>query len=127
MKVGTDMAVPHKHLKRFYYFLKSSVENAGLDFLIFGHAGDSHLHLNILPRDESEYRVAKSIYLDICENAINLGGTISAEHGIGKLKCEYLIKMFGEKNIRNMAKLKMSLDPNNILCKGNIFDEKFLS
>ena len=70
---------------------------------------------------------AKKLYKQICEEAVRLGGTISAEHGIGKAKRDYLLMMYGEVNIRKMAALKKSLDPNLILGIGNIFDEKYLS
>ena len=64
-------------------------------------------------------------YKQICEEAVKLGGTISAEHGIGKAKRDYLLMMYGETNIRKMAALKKSLDLNLVLGIGNIFDEKF--
>ena len=67
------------------------------------------------------------MYKQICEEAIRLKGTISAEHGIGKAKRDYLLMMYGEANIRKMAALKKSLDPNLILGVGNILSEKFLT
>ena len=57
---------------------------------------------------------------------MRLGGTISAEHGIGKAKRDYLLMMYGEANIRKMAALKKSLDPNLILGIGNIISEDYL-
>ena len=55
-----------------------------------------------------------------------LGGTVSAEHGIGKLKAKYLHVMMGERYLNEMAEVKRALDPNCILGKGNMFDAKFL-
>jgi len=79
------------------------------------------MHLNILPKNEEEYLKGKIIYIAICKKAAELGGTISAEHGIGKLKTDYFIDMYGKGIIKEMAELKKVLDPNLILGVGNIF------
>lgn len=125
-KVGTDAAVPVKHFRSFYQWMKKKVELSNLDYLIYGHFGDCHPHLNMLPKDETEYRKAKKNYAEICAESVRLDGTISAEHGIGKLKRDYLLNMYSEKNVRKMAALKLAFDPNKILNIGNIFDGKFL-
>ncbi|MGD8780520.1 MAG: FAD-binding oxidoreductase [Ignavibacteria bacterium] len=125
-KTGTDTAVPHEQFLTFYRSAKYLPEKAGIDYIVYGHFGDSHIHLNMLPKDEEELKKSKQIYGRICELAVNLGGTISAEHGIGKLKKEYLLKMYGEENILKMARLKKIFDPNYILGINNIFDEKYL-
>jgi D-lactate dehydrogenase (cytochrome) len=124
-KVGTDAAVPDNEFIDFYFDVKSLVENSGLNFLSYGHFGNSHLHLNMLPADENQHKRAKELYHNICEKAVKLGGTISAEHGIGKLKKEYFLMMYGEEKIRKMAALKKQLDPNLILGIGNLFDPQF--
>jgi D-lactate dehydrogenase (cytochrome) len=125
-KVGTDIAVPDNKFIEFYKWICHEVEKTDLDFVLYGHFGNAHVHLNMLPKDQKEHHLAKTFYALICEKAISLHGTVSAEHGIGKLKGEYLLKMFGEENIKQMAKLKLSLDPNKILGIGNMFDEKYL-
>jgi D-lactate dehydrogenase (cytochrome) len=126
-KVGTDIAVPDDKFIEFYKWICNEVEKTDLDFVLYGHFGNSHVHLNMLPKDQKEHHLAKTFYTLICEKAISFHGTVSAEHGIGKLKRDYLLKMFGVENIKKMAKLKLSLDPNKILGIGNIFDEKYLS
>ncbi|HEX2963287.1 MAG TPA: FAD-linked oxidase C-terminal domain-containing protein, partial [Ignavibacteriales bacterium] len=120
------IAVPDEAFKGFYHELQSKVENAGLNYIIYGHFGNSHAHLNMLPENEDQFKEAKKLYMEICRRAVELKGTISAEHGVGKLKKEYLMMMYGEENIKQMAHLKMSLDPNKLLGLGNIFDEKYL-
>ncbi len=124
-KVGTDTAVPHEKFRGFYFASINAVKQSGLNFVVYGHFGDSHMHLNMLPANEREFETAKKIYREICRNAAKLGGTVSAEHGIGKLKREYLELMFSEKELRGMAKIKKSLDPNLLLNFGNIFFEKY--
>lgn len=126
-KLGTDVAVPDKVFSEFYLTLQGWAKQSKIDFVAYGHFGNSHIHLNFLPKDDDEFNEAKKIYRQICEEAVRLGGTISAEHGIGKTKRDYLLMMYGEANIRKMAELKKSLDPNLILGIGNIFDDRFLA
>ncbi len=124
-KLGTDVAVPDKVFRGFYFTLQNWAKQSNIDFVSYGHFGNSHIHLNFLPKNDAEFNEGKKLYKQICEEAVRLGGTISAEHGIGKAKRDYLLMMYGEANIRKMAALKKALDPNLILGIGNIFDEKF--
>lgn len=125
-KVGTDVAVPVNNFKYFYNWMKQKVIKANLNYVVYGHFGNCHPHLNMLPKDEAQYDEAKQIYYEICKEAVRLEGTVSAEHGIGKLKREYLLMMFGEKTIEEMAKLKLVFDPDKTLNLGNIFEAKYL-
>ena len=121
-KLGTDAAVPDDKFIDFYYAIKSEVGKENLDYVIYGHAGNSHIHLNMLPKTEEEFEKGKLLYKSICNKAIKLGGTFSAEHGVGKNKREYLVEMYGEENVNKMRLLKKVLDPNYILGVGNIFE-----
>jgi len=121
-KLGTDFAVPDKELKNFYYQLKNDVIQAGLDYVIYGHFGNSHIHLNILPKSSEEFETAKKLYNNLCLSAINSGGTFAAEHGVGKNKKALLSDMYGDKVISEMRRIKQTLDPNLVLGSGNIFD-----
>ncbi|MBA3693043.1 MAG: FAD-binding oxidoreductase [Acidobacteria bacterium] len=125
-KIGTDMAVPDKMFATFLKFYEQKLTESELDFVIFGHIGDNHLHANILPKTDDEARKAKHLYGRFIAQAIMLGGTISAEHGIGKLKSKYLNVQYGERYLNEMAELKKTFDPNGILGRGNMFDAKFL-
>jgi len=125
-KVGTDTAVPHSKFREFYYFTKDLITNFNIKYVVFGHIGDSHVHFNMLPKDEAELNICKELYRKICRKSVKLGGTISAEHGIGKLKTQYLNEMFSKDEILQMAKLKKTFDPNLILNIGNIIEEKYL-
>jgi D-lactate dehydrogenase (cytochrome) len=120
-KLGTDVAVPDEVFSNYYFYCKSLVEKEKIDYVAYGHFGNSHLHLNMLPKNEDEFQKGKEIYKMICQKAIELGGTVSAEHGIGKSKREYLLMMYGEVAINEMIALKKSLDPNMILGNGNLF------
>lgn len=125
-KVGTDMAVPDENFASFLRYYKDTLDASGLDYLIFGHVGDCHLHANMLPKTEAEAEKARHIYGRCVAQAIMLGGTVSAEHGIGKLKRKYLHAMMGERYLNEMAELKKSFDPKGILGRGNMFEEKYL-
>ncbi|HEY6217450.1 MAG TPA: FAD-linked oxidase C-terminal domain-containing protein, partial [Pyrinomonadaceae bacterium] len=87
----------------------------------------NHVHVNILPRDDAEGRRARELYVEFLKYAASVGGTLSAEHGVGKLKREYLRLFYSEQQLREMAALKKSLDPNGILGRGNIFSEQLLA
>lgn len=126
-KVSTDMAVPDEEFPTMLRFYKETLKTCALQYVIFGHIGDNHVHVNILPRDEEEAARARDIYLHFIREAIKRGGTVSAEHGIGKLKQQYLSLLYTEQHLMEMAALKRALDPACILGRGNIFSEKFLN
>ncbi|MBK8464497.1 MAG: FAD-binding oxidoreductase [Chloracidobacterium sp.] len=126
-KVGTDMAVPDANFGSFLRYYKVTLEASGIDHVIFGHIGDCHLHANMLPKNAEEAEKARHIYSRCIAQAIMLGGTVSAEHGIGKLKLKYLAAMMGERYLNEMAEVKRALDPNGILGRGNMFDEKYIN
>ncbi|MFC2131523.1 FAD-binding oxidoreductase [Bacteroidota bacterium] len=122
IKIGTDSAVPAKYLSEYYHFLKSQLDESGLLYFLWGHIGNTHFHANILSKNDSELFKAKEIYKNCIGRALELGGTVSAEHGIGKMKKEYLLQMYGEGVINYMKQVKNILDKDNILGKGNLFD-----
>ncbi|MBK9171513.1 MAG: FAD-binding oxidoreductase [Chloracidobacterium sp.] len=125
-KIGTDMAVPDEAFPGFLKFYKDTLDASGIDYVIFGHIGDCHLHANLLPKDDAEAERARHLYGRFVAQAVMLGGTVSAEHGIGKLKSKYLYVMMGERYINEMAELKKAFDPKGILGRGNMFDGKYL-
>ena len=124
-KVGTDTAVPNVSFYNYYKFAKQLVKEAGIKSVCYGHFGDSHMHLNMLPEDEEQFNNAQQIYSKLMLEAVQQKGTISAEHGIGKLKRKHLNKMFKDEDITAMAKIKKVLDPELILNSGNIIDSKY--
>jgi D-lactate dehydrogenase (cytochrome) len=125
-KVSTDMAVPDEVFAEMLKFYQDSLRGGNLRYTIFGHIGDNHVHVNILPRNDEEATKAWEVYRKFIRRAVEVGGTISAEHGIGKLKREYLVQLYGEAHLREMARLKRALDPAGILGRGNMFDERLL-
>jgi len=125
-KVGTDAAVPPPALESVFAFYRAELDASGLPYVIFGHVGDSHLHLNVMPRDEGELSAAKEAALAVAREAVRLGGTVSAEHGIGKLKHEFLRILYGDDGLAEMAAVKKALDPSGVLNRGVMFPEDLL-
>ena len=125
-KVSTDMSVPDDAFPGLFRLYKETLQSSGLRYTIFGHIGDNHVHVNILPRDETEGTRARDLYVKFLKYAASVGGTLSAEHGVGKLKRDYLHLFYTDDQLREMAALKKALDPNGILGRGNIFSEELL-
>ena len=126
-KVSTDMAVPDAAFPEMLRFYQETLRAGRLQYVIFGHVGDNHVHVNILPRDDAEAAAAREVYSRFVGRAVRLGGTISAEHGVGKLKREYLRALYGDRHLREMAALKRAFDPACVLGRGNMFGEEFLN
>lgn len=126
-KIGTDMAVPDENFAGFLKYQKEILDASGIDYVIFGHIGDCHLHANLLPKNDEEATRSRHIYGRFVAQSIMLGGTVSAEHGIGKLKSKYLNVMMGERYLNEMAELKRAFDPNGILGRGNMVPERSLA
>ena len=117
-KVGTDLAVPDDALDA----MMDAYEATSMDHVLFGHIGDNHLHLNLLPRSQEELAQARKHYDELAKLALRLGGTISAEHGIGKLKRHHLDWMVGTEVLESFRALKQHLDPHWILGRGNLME-----
>ena len=126
-KVSTDMAVPDEAFPGMFRLYKETLQSSGMRYTIFGHIGDNHVHVNILPRDDSEGARARELYVQFLKYAASVGGTLSAEHGVGKLKRDYLRLFYNDQQLREMAALKHAFDAKGILGRGNIFSEELLT
>ena len=120
-KLGTDLAVPDDALEEVMKMYTDDLEKSGLKHVIFGHIGDNHLHVNILPDSMDQYDEGKRMYLKWAKKVVDMGGTVSAEHGIGKMKTAFLKDMYGEEGIGQMRELKKCFDPLGLLSRGNLF------
>ena len=119
-KLGTDMSVPDARLGDAMEMYNRDVAGSGLDAVIFGHIGDNHVHVNILPNTMDEYARGKQLYKDWARQVVAWGGSVSAEHGIGKLKTDFLRLMVGEDVCDQMRDLKSCFDPDLRLNSGNL-------
>lgn len=122
VKLGTDMAVPDQHLRTLMDFYRSTLAEASIRAVTYGHIGNAHLHVNMLCTGADEYQRALDAYGRMVRAALSLGGTISAEHGVGKIKKDYLRMMFGDEAIAEMRAVKRVFDPRGVLGRGTMFD-----
>ncbi len=123
IKLATDIAVPEDKFKEMFDFYSQYLVPSpqSLFYIKFGHIGDNHLHVNLLAEKEADLPLAKELILKFVQKAVELGGTVSAEHGIGKIKRDYLAVMYGQSGADEMRRIKQVFDPNFILGQGNIF------
>jgi glycolate oxidase len=122
-KISEDVSVPRSQIPNLARKLREIADRYGLNMVIFGHAGDGNLHPNILcdQRDREEMERVEKAVGELFQAAIELGGTLSGEHGIGTMKAPYLKLETGEAGYAVMLAVKQALDPNNILNPGKIF------
>ncbi len=120
-KLGSDMSVPDEYLGDIMALYRASLLENKLQSAIFGHIGNNHLHVNILPGDGEEYKRGKAMFKQWAAVVTKMGGAVSAEHGVGKLKADFLTIMYGAKHIEEMAALKAVFDPKGTLGAGNLF------
>lgn len=115
IKLGTDLAVPDDYLEWIMQTYRHDLAEAGLESIIFGHMGDNHLHVNIIPRDESDYSLGKELHLNWAKKVVKAGGSISAEHGTGRLKTDFIRLMYGQNGADQMQVLRKLFDPRERL------------
>jgi D-lactate dehydrogenase (cytochrome) len=114
------MAVPDEALRDYLKYYISTLEEQGMEYAMWGHIGDNHIHVNMLPRNNEEVKQGMDNYMTFAKRAIELGGTVAAEHGIGKLKRAFLEAMYGEEGISEMQAVKKSLDSKWLINRGNM-------
>ncbi len=120
-KLGSDMSVPDECLPAVMRMYRETLAEQGLQSAMWGHIGNNHLHVNVLPRDAGDYARGKELFNRWARSVTEMGGAVSAEHGVGKMKRDFLRTMYGERHIREMARVKAQLDPAHILGLGNLF------
>jgi FAD/FMN-containing dehydrogenase len=122
LKMGTDYAVPVDRNREImaYYRARLEAELPGR-YVIYGHIGDAHVHVNMLPGNEAEAKTAAALLDEFAHHAVALGGTVSAEHGLGKRKAKLLALQYSAEEIEAMKAVKRRLDPDWLLGCGTIF------
>lgn len=124
-KISEDATVPRSQIPEMFRRLKAIKEKYNLHLVVFGHAGDGNLHPNIIAdqRDHEEMRRVEMAVEEIFKAAIELGGTLSGEHGIGTMKSSFMEMELGIDGLTLMKTIKAAWDPKNILNPGKIFPE----
>jgi FAD/FMN-containing dehydrogenase len=122
LKMGTDFAVPlDRNREMLAYYRKRLEESLPDRYVIYGHIGDAHVHVNMLPGSKQEAETASALLDEFARQAVALGGTVSAEHGLGKRKAKLLPLQYMPEQIEAMRAVKRRLDPQWLLGRGTLF------
>ena len=120
-KVSTDWAVPYRRLGEALQVARRLADDAGIEQAVaYGHAGNGHPHQNFIARNAGELATIEKVVEATLREVIAMGGTVAAEHGIGKLKRKWLPLQMSPLQVRGMQAIKRELDPQGILAPGNV-------
>ncbi|MFC0557969.1 glycolate oxidase subunit GlcD [Halalkalibacter alkalisediminis] len=118
-----DATVPRSKIAEMVRAINEIAKKYQVEICTFGHAGDGNLHPTCMTdsRNEEEMHRVEEAFSEIFAKAIDLGGTITGEHGVGVMKSPYLAWKLGNEGVNAMKTLKFAFDPNNIMNPGKIF------
>ena len=124
-KISEDATVPRSKIPEMMKRLKAIKEKYQIHLVVFGHAGDGNLHPNIIAdkRDKEEMKRVEQAVEEIFQATIELGGTLSGEHGIGTMKAPFMEMELGTAGVDMMKRIKKAWDPNDVLNPGKIFPD----
>tara|TARA_B110001454_G_scaffold142655_1_gene132457 strand:+ start:90 stop:1739 length:1650 start_codon:yes stop_codon:yes gene_type:complete len=117
----TDTIVPPENFPEFLEITHSILQTADIEYLLFGHLGDCHLHFHLIPTKNQQSKALEA-YRQIIEKSAKLGGVYSAEHGTGKRKRPDFLKCYGEEAADQVRSAKAALDPDFYLNRGNVVE-----
>ncbi|HUJ23355.1 MAG TPA: FAD-linked oxidase C-terminal domain-containing protein, partial [Bryobacteraceae bacterium] len=122
LKMGTDYAVPLDRNREMLAYYRQRLEAAMPgQYVLYGHIGDAHVHANMLPVTQEQADAAAALLNEFAIQAVRLGGTVSAEHGLGKRKAHLLSLQYPPEHIQAMRDVKSRLDPQWLLGRGTLF------
>jgi glycolate oxidase len=116
-----DVTVPPSRLGELMNAVDEMARNLGVHFPVYGHAGDGNLHVHIMKENGKEPDYVEKVKRDIYEAGISLGGVITGEHGIGKIRTKEMSLVLGAEELNLGKGIKRLFDPNNILNPGKVF------
>jgi len=123
MKLGTDYAAPRDKCREVVRIYRSTLDRyLGIPYVMYGHIGDAHLHINTFPANKEEHARAKAVLDDLACAVVEIGGTVGAEHGLGKRKAHLLRVQYKPDAIDAMRAVKQRFDPQWLLGRGNLFE-----
>ncbi len=120
--LATDYAVPLERNRDILAIYRSELtKNFGNKFVMFGHIGDAHVHTEVLPETQQEWERGTSLAVELAHEVVAMGGTVGAEHGLGKRKAHLLGIQYSAADIEAMRAVKRRFDPQGLLGQGNLF------
>jgi FAD/FMN-containing dehydrogenase len=121
MKLGTDYAVPRECAREIVQLYRRTLDRElKLPYVVYGHIGDAHVHINTFPASKQDFDRAKAILEGLAYPVVAMGGTVGAEHGLGKRKAHLLSIQYGREAIDAMRAVKRRFDPRLLLGQGNL-------
>ena len=118
-KLNEDISVPRSMLPKALKNIYALGEKYGFKVPCFGHAGDGNIHVNVMI-DMSQIDEGHKCIEEIFQMVVDMGGTLSGEHGIGTSKAPFMGIAFNEQELQMFKDIKKSFDPNNILNPGKM-------
>ena len=118
-----DAAVPLENLQKLFSVLNKINKKYKTRSIVYGHVGNGNIHVRLVS-DRKKITFIKNIAIQYFEEVIKLGGTISAEHGDGLARSEFIKMQYGAKNYRVFKEIKKFFDPKNVLNTGKIITKK---
>ncbi|MBN1105550.1 MAG: FAD-binding protein [Deltaproteobacteria bacterium] len=124
-KVSEDIVVPRTRLPELVFFLEELGESSGLPVPAYGHAGDGNIHVNIMfdPENPEERARVEPTVRSLFRKVLEMGGTLSGEHGVGLTKAPYVGMEISSSSLQLMARIKKAFDPKGILNPGKILPQ----
>ena len=119
ISIITDTIVPQNNFHEYLTKIHLKLQNNNIEYLLFGHLGDCHLHFHLIPSKQQD-KLCLDIYDYMVDLSSKLGGAYSAEHGTGKRKRNDFVKCYGIKAVKMVEKSKKAFDPDLLLNKGNV-------
>jgi FAD/FMN-containing dehydrogenase len=125
LQVIEDGCVPLERLTDYLSFIRAAAKNAGIPVVIFGHAGDGHLHVNLLPdvSDPGWEEAVRALLFEVTDEVLRLGGTTAGEHGDGRLRAGLVERVYGGEVMTLLLQVKDAFDPGHMLNPGTIFPQ----
>ena len=118
--IGVLQIMEIQNFQNFLTKTHTLIQKYKIEYLLFGHLGDCHLHFHLIPK-KNQQKNALDVYKKIISYCSKLGGVYSAEHGTGKRKRSDFIECFGNSAVKQLKLCKNTIDPNSLLNRGNIF------
>lgn len=122
MKMGSDFSVPVERNREMIAYYRERMEQIMPgEYCIFGHLGDAHAHVNMTPSTQERFDAGAAVLTEFAKKAVELGGSVAAEHGLGKRKAKFLPLQYTAEQIEAMKAVKRRFDPHWLLGQGTLF------